>query len=81
MKRVIEHGNRSGVAIFEHRCPRCGCLFEFEQEDVTSAFFDQREGEHHEDNTAGEGSGQDCCTRTLHQEREADHTLDHEEEI
>lgn len=45
MKRVIEHGNRDVVEIFERRCPRCGCLFEFEQEDVTSTFFDQREGE------------------------------------
>lgn len=44
MKRVIENGNRAVGTIFEHRCPQCGCLFEFEQEDVTNTFFDQREG-------------------------------------
>lgn len=41
MKRIIQHGNSSKMAIYVRKCP-CGCQFEYGAADVDETFFDPR---------------------------------------
>lgn len=42
MKRIIQHGNSSKMAIYVRKCP-CGCQFEYGAADVGETFFDPRD--------------------------------------
>lgn len=42
MKRIIQHGNSSKMAIYVRKCP-CGCQFEYGAADVDKTFFDPRD--------------------------------------
>lgn len=42
MKRIIQHGNSSKMAIYVRKCP-CGCQFEYGAADVDETFFDPRD--------------------------------------
>lgn len=37
MKRIIQHGNSSKMAIYVRKCP-CGCQFEYGAADVDETF-------------------------------------------
>jgi hypothetical protein len=43
MKKVISHGTEYGIAIYRHTCVNCGCVFEFNKEDVDNSFIDSRD--------------------------------------